>query len=100
VLVTSISGEPSIWATLANEAGWAGCIQRTDARGNASLKFLNAGYVDWLCYVESARGSFLIACGENNAFDQAFVALLGIDDPPCGSPPGGRHGTSTQMPQP
>src|SRR5438132_4123712 len=67
VLVTSRSSEPTIWAALANEAGWAGCILRIDSRGNASLKFLNAGYVEWLCHGESGRRNFLIVCGENNA---------------------------------
>jgi hypothetical protein len=32
----------------------------------------------------------IIFCGENNAFDQSFVALLGMSDPPSRSAPGGR----------
>ena len=43
-----------------------------------------------LCYVVVRNEDFIIACGENNAFDLAFVGLFGIFDEPCFSPPGGR----------
>ncbi len=91
VLVTPGPSEPTIWAALANEAGWAGCLLRIDSEGNASVQLANTGYVEQVCYAPSTAGECLIACGENNAFDQAFVALIGIDDPPCTSPLPGRY---------
>ena len=80
---------PAIWAALANHAGWAGCVMRIDADGAAEVRFANTGWVERLCHVPGKDGGAIIVCGENNAFDQSFVALLGIDDPPSTSPPGG-----------
>ena len=85
VIVTS---GPTIWAALANEAGWAGCVLRVDTHGNAGVQLANAGHVEQLCSVSAAEGQHLIACGENNAFEQSFVALLGTNNPPASSPPG------------
>jgi hypothetical protein len=90
VLVTPGSNGPTVWAALANEASWAGCVLQIDSRGTPSVKLANAGYVEWLCHIASPLQDSLIVCGENNAFDQSFVALLGINDPACSSPPGGR----------
>ena len=90
VLLTLGSGGPKTWVALANHAGWAGCVLRLDSHGIPTVKLANAGYVERLCYSESKGSNYLVVCGENNAFDQAFVALLGADDPPCVSPPGGR----------
>ena len=90
VIVTPASGGNIVWAALGNDAGWAGCVLRVDSRGKAALQLANAGYVERLCHVASTDGGCLIACGENNAFDQAFVAILGVNDPPCSSAPGGR----------
>jgi hypothetical protein len=73
-----------------NDAGWSGCILRIDAHGTTTVKFANAGFVEWLCHTVADGENCLIACGENNAYDLPFVALIGIDDPPCRSAPGGR----------
>jgi hypothetical protein len=89
IAVTPTSGGP-VWAALGNHAGWAGCVLRIDPRGRATVQFANAGYVERLCPVTLQNGNFIIACGENNDFDQAFVALLGADDAPAGSPFGER----------
>jgi hypothetical protein len=78
------------WVAIANDAGWAGCILRIDSRGKSSLHFANAGYVEHLCHVSVRNQDFIVACGENNDFDQSFVALLGAYVPPAASPPGNR----------
>lgn len=79
-----------LWAAFANLAGWAGGIMRVRAGGSAAVQFANTGYVERLCPVSLPDGNFVIACGENNDYDDAFVALLGSADPPSCSPPGER----------
>lgn len=85
VLVPASPDSYDVWAALANDAGWAGCILRVTAHGKAQVQFANTGFVEKLGYVRSADGDYVIACGETNAFENAFVALLGIDDPPSRS---------------
>jgi hypothetical protein len=79
-----------VWAALGNDAGWAGCVLRIDADGTATVQFANAGFVERICPVSLETKVFLIICGENNDFDNAFVALIGADDPPACSVPGKR----------
>jgi hypothetical protein len=79
-----------VWAALGNESGWAGCVLRIGADGTAAVQLANAGYVERLCRVSLPEGDCLIACGENNDYDDAFVALLGVHDPPAFSVPGER----------
>jgi hypothetical protein len=90
VVLTSTPSGHIIWAALANEAGWAGCVLRIDPQGQPNIHLANAGYVERLCHVIIGDKDCMIVCGENNAFDQSFAALLGITDEPCCSPPGGR----------
>lgn len=90
VIVSSASAGSIAWAALANEAGWSGCVLRINAQGTTAVQFANAGYVEWLCHTVLDGNDCLIMCGENNAYDLPFVAVLGVDDPPCGSAPGGR----------
>lgn len=89
ITVTEAKGA-TVWAAMANLAGWAGCVLRIDADGSPVVQFANAGYVERLCALPLAGGNFLIACGENNDYDDAFVALLGTHDPPACSVPGER----------
>ena len=79
-----------VWAALANDAGWGGCVLRIDSQGKATVQLANAGFVEWLCPTVADQDDCLIVCGENNAYDQSFVAILGVNDPPCSSAPGGR----------
>ncbi len=90
VIVSSTFTGTTAWAALINEAGWSGCILRINAQGKATVQFANAGYVEWLCHTVLDGNNCLIVCGENNAYDLPFVAIVGMDDPPCGSAPGGR----------
>lgn len=79
-----------MWAAFGNNAGWAGGVLRIDANGSAEVFFANAGYVERICPVTGADGVVLVISGENNDFDDAFAALLGVDDPPACSIPGDR----------
>jgi len=80
----------TIWVALANSAGWGGCILRIDANGHSQIRFANAGHVERLGLVVLSGERCLILCGENNDYDRAFVALLGIEDAPSCSIPGKR----------
>lgn len=86
-----VSPNGTIWASLANHAGWAGCVLRIDGQGRATLQFANTGYVERLCIVPQERGDLVVACGENNDYDQAFVALFSAAADPCCSIPGKRQ---------
>lgn len=60
-------------------------------RGVRQLRiFANAGHVERLCQVDSKSTAELVVCGENNDFDDAFVALIGVEDPPWCSIAGDR----------
>jgi hypothetical protein len=87
-VVVSPSG--AIFASFTNSAGWAGGILRIDAEGKSSVHFANAGYVERICVVVSEGREYIIAAGENNDYDQAFTALIGVEDQPCVSVPGDR----------
>jgi len=80
----------AIYISMANHAGWGGCILRVDGKGSPIIWFTNAGHVERLCLVGVPDDRLIVACGENNDFDCAFVALLGVDDPPSCSIPGNR----------
>lgn len=90
VVIASYAEKQLIWAALGNDAGWAGCVLQIQPNGKASVCLANAGYVERVCPIASPAGDFLIVCGENNDFDQAFVALLGANDPSAISVPGKR----------
>jgi hypothetical protein len=90
VVITGTNNDSTVWAALGNDAGWAGCVLRIGANGEAAVHFANAGYVERLCPVTLPAGDFLIVCGENNDYDQAFVALLSSLDPAACSVPGPR----------
>ncbi len=87
-LVVSPSG--AVWTSLANAVGWAGCVLKVDAQGKPTVYFANAGYVERLCVVASAQEDLIVACGENNDYDQAFIALFAANGAPCRSVPGER----------
>lgn len=90
VVVDSSQDGKAVWAAICNHAGWAGCVLRIDANGSPVVHFANAGYVEGLCTVVRQDELFIIACGENNDFDDSFVALIRANDPPARSIPGER----------
>jgi hypothetical protein len=66
---------------------WPGCVMRIDPQGRPSIRFANAGSVEWLCLQKDDR---IAVSGENNAYESACAAVLGVHDPPSSSAPGGR----------
>jgi hypothetical protein len=62
---------------------------RFDAAGTPSVQFANSGFVERLCSMTRPDGECIAVSGENNAFDRAFAAVLGTNDPPSSSPAGG-----------
>lgn len=79
-----------VYLAMFNAAGWGGCILRVDDLGGPTVQFANTGYVEDLCPVGAPDDPLMVVCGENNDFDLAFAALLGINDPPSCSIPGNR----------
>jgi hypothetical protein len=80
----------TIFIAMANHAGWGGCILCVDGNGKPTVQFANTGYVESFCAVGLPDDRLFVICGENNDFDCAFAALLGVDDPPSCSIPGNR----------
>jgi len=92
MVVVSNSHGSDAWATLANDAGWAGCVMRVDRGGNSSVQFANSGFVERLVPASLSNGERgMVIAGETNAFEQAFVALLGVADRPSRSAPEERY---------
>ena len=89
-----VVGQPgsaqAAWLAFANDTGWAGGILRVNPAGSPTVYFANAGHVERVALTETDHKQVLVFCGENNDFDQAFVACIEIDDPPGVSPPGRR----------
>jgi hypothetical protein len=84
------SGERQIlWVGAHHSWRWPGFVMRVDANGSASIQFANAGWVDRIYRLTRPHGEFVVLAGENNAFDHSFAAVLGTNDPPSCSPPGG-----------
>ena len=81
--------QQTIWAGVHHGWRWPGCVMRFDAVGSPSVQFANSGFVERLCRMTRPDGEFIAVSGENNAFDRAFVAVIGIHDPPSSSPAGG-----------
>lgn len=90
LIVVPSTKSKEVYLAMGNAAGWGGCILRVDSEGRSTVQFANAGHVERLCSVAASGDRLLAVCGENNDFDLAFVALVGIDDPPSCSIPGNR----------
>jgi len=89
---TALATAPSeiIWAALAHETKWPGCVLKIDVHGKAAMQFANTGHVEWLHSIAIDGEECLIVCGYNNAYEAPFVALVGSNDPPSRSPDGTR----------
>ncbi len=88
IAVPSRKGQ-ELWAGIHHGWRFPGCVMRLDAGGAASLQFANTGFVERLCNLARRDGNCVAVCGENNAFDRSFAAVLGVRDPPSSSPAGG-----------
>ncbi len=89
-VVASPAGNGQVLFVSSRHQTWfPGCVQRVDAHGQSRLQFANTGFIECLCRVPKAGGDWIAISGENNAFDRAFVAVIGVDDQPSCSPAGG-----------
>jgi hypothetical protein len=89
VLASPAGNQQVIFASIRHQTRWPGCVQRVDAGGRSRIQFANAGNIECLCRIPRADGDYLAISGENNGFDRACVAVIGVDDPPSCSPAGG-----------
>jgi hypothetical protein len=89
VLASPAGNQQVIFASISHQTRWPGCVQRVDAGGRSRVQFANVGNIECLCRIPRADGDYIAISGENNGFDRACAALIGVDDPPSSSPPGG-----------
>ncbi len=89
LIVTRQDGEYVIWAGVRHGIRFPGVILRVDSRGESRIHVANAGNIDRLNSFNINGKEFIVFDGVNNAFDRPCVGLVGTDDPPSVSPPGG-----------
>jgi len=75
-----------IWISFVHNTWWPDFVMRIDARGGATMAYLNSGSLASLAYVRNTSGGYVIAAGTNNGYGSAVVAILGENDPPTVSP--------------
>jgi len=78
-----------LWVGVHHGWRWPGCVLSVDAKGRSALRFANHGFVETLCRLTRPNGEFIAVAGENNGFNNSFVAVLSADDPASSSPSGG-----------
>jgi hypothetical protein len=81
-------GSKDLWVAINHDWRWPGCIMRVDAKGHGTVQFANAGHVEALCRLSGRSENLIAIVGENNGFEVACAAILGVQDPPSSSPPG------------
>jgi DNA-binding winged helix-turn-helix (wHTH) protein len=75
-----------IWISFVHHTWWPNFVMRIDARGGATMAYLNSGSLASLAYVRNSSGGYVIAAGTNNGYGSAVVAIIGENDPPTISP--------------
>lgn len=75
-----------MWISFVHNTWWPSFVMRVDARGGASMAYLNSGSISSLAYVRNTSGGYVIAAGTNNGYGAAVVAILGENHPPTVSP--------------
>ncbi|MDE3166225.1 MAG: hypothetical protein KGN36_10490 [Acidobacteriota bacterium] len=90
VLAVPAGKQVELWVAAKHLRAWPGCILRVDPHGRSSVQLANAGHVEWLCLLPGPGDRRVAVCGENNAYERSFGAVVGVDDPPSSSAPGGR----------
>ncbi len=74
-----------IWISFMHNTWWPSFVMRIDARGGATMAFLNSGALGSLAYVRNTSGGYVIAAGTNNGYGSATVAIFGENDPTTAS---------------
>lgn len=99
ILTVPHQGTARIWVSVGDSLWWPGFVASLDAKGHATVRFINGGHPFVLNHVNTAGGSFLLAGGVNNEYNSAFLAVLKEDQDPASSPqtPGSRY-TARQFP--
>jgi DNA-binding winged helix-turn-helix (wHTH) protein len=75
-----------IWISFVHNTWWPNFVMRIDARGGATMAYLNSGSLGSLAYVRNTSGGYVIAAGTNNGYGSAVVVIIGENDPPSVSP--------------
>lgn len=86
LLVVPHQGAARTWVSLGHEAWWPSFLATLDTKGQATVRFINAGHLYVLNHADTAAGSYLLAGGTNNEYNAAFLAVLKEDQEPASSP--------------
>jgi DNA-binding winged helix-turn-helix (wHTH) protein len=89
IAVPGPRGSRTLWLAVAHDGRWPGCILRVDSAGDSKIQFANAGNVEAVCHVQGPDGGLIAFCGENNAYESAFIAMIDEDATPSTSPTSG-----------
>jgi hypothetical protein len=91
--VTSSPRGPDIWLVTAHNVWWPSLLMKLDAKGHASVSFVNSGHISVLSELRTERARFLLAAGVNNEFNAGMLAVLDVTKLPATSPqtPGSAH---------
>lgn len=65
---------------------WPSFVVKLDAKGGATLQFVNSGHIVSLDYIENKTGQYLLAAGTNNEYNSAMLAVLREDQALVASP--------------
>ncbi len=85
VLTPAATGQ-TIWVAYRHHIWWPSFVVRIDARGAASLAFVNSGNLHLLASVQNTSGSYVLAAGINNELGSAILAVLGENEQVSASP--------------
>lgn len=86
VLTPAARGQ-TVWVAYRHHTWWPSFVERIDARGSASLAFVNAGTIWVLASVRNSSGQYVLAGGINNELGSAALAVLRDGDEASSSPP-------------
>jgi hypothetical protein len=85
VVTAARRGKRALWLSVAHSGRWPGCVLHIDSGGIPTVRFANAGNVECVCRATTLSDT-IVFCGENNAYNQAFIGMIGEDDQPSTSP--------------
>jgi len=84
-LTPAASGQ-TIWVAYRHHTWWPSFVTRIDARGAASLAFVNSGHLWFLASVRNSTGDYVLAGGTNNDLGSAILAVLGDNEQVSATP--------------
>lgn len=85
-LLTTHGSEKHVWAAIAHQIWWPSFLVTLDDQGHDTVRFIHAGVIYALNYLQGPSGNFVLAGGTNNEYEAAMLAVLAEGQPPAVSP--------------